>query len=103
MDERVPKEKDFHTCHFCGEYVRDGYSQGGDRHWLSDCRPDLIEHEIGETCTWAFRRKPEFKRMKDETEDFPENHTCYAYEDFGGLHNRIWTNEHIHFYPDGPM
>jgi hypothetical protein len=92
-------ENDYHTCHFCGEYVKDGYEYNGARHYLSDCRPDLVKHEIGATCTWAFRRLPEFKRMKNETEDFPENHTCYGYQDG----NSQWTNEHIHFYPDGPM
>lgn len=96
-----PKD-DYHQCHFCGEYVNNGHTAAGYRHWLSDCRPDLVEHEIGEICTWSFRRLPEFKRMGNETEDFPENRTCYAYA-FGGLYNRVWTNEHTHFYPDGPM
>lgn len=95
------EEEGWHTCHFCGENVnKEGYTFKNERHFLSDCRPDLVEHEIGETCTWSFRRKPEFKRMKDETEDFPENGTCYAYQD---PDSREWTNEHVHFYPDGPM
>lgn len=101
MDE--PTSFDYHTCHFCGTLVNNGHTPNGERHYLSDCRPDLVKHEIGEICTWAFRRKPEFIRMKNETEDFPENHTCYAYEDYNSKHKRIWTNEHIHFYPDGPM
>lgn len=91
--------EDYHHCFFCGEYVHSGLEFNGTRHHLSDCRPDLVDHEIGEICTWAFRRNPEFKRMKDETEDFPENRTCYAYQN----DNQQWTDEHVHFYPDGPM
>lgn len=90
----------WHTCHFCGTYVDvNGYEHGGKRHFLSDCRSDLVEHEIGDLCTWAFRRKPEFKRLGEETEDFPENRTCYAYQD----RQQNWTDDHIHFYKDGPM
>jgi hypothetical protein len=43
---------EWHNCHFCGTLVRDGYESDGTRHWLSDCRPDLTEHEPGPTCTW---------------------------------------------------
>ncbi len=99
-------DDDWHTCHFCGIQVnKEGYEVNGERHFLSDCRPDLVEHEIGDTCTWAFRRKPEFKRMQNETEDFPENRTCYAYETRAGFPGSkpTWTNEHKYFYPDGPM
>lgn len=42
----------WHGCHFCGTTVRGGYEVDGTRHWLSDCRPDLTEHEPGELCTW---------------------------------------------------
>lgn len=80
----------WHSCHFCGTMVKDGKESDGTRHHLSDCRPDLTAHEIGETCTWAYRR---------DQKPFKENETCYAYQDS----NRNWTNEHTHFYPDGPM
>ena len=59
-----------HPCHFCGEYVIHGYESNGRRHYLSDCRPDLVEHEIGELCTW--------------THFVPDNTghgNCYAYQD----------------------
>jgi hypothetical protein len=28
------------------------------RHWLSDCRPDLLPHEPGPTCTWWHQVPP---------------------------------------------
>jgi hypothetical protein len=56
------------------------------RHWLSDCRPDLVEHDPGETCTWH--------NCKDLEQD------CYAYQD---RHTLKWSTEHKHFYTDGPM
>ncbi|MFY3742206.1 MAG: hypothetical protein HMLIMOIP_002670 [Candidatus Nitrosomirales archaeon] len=91
-------EEDYHQCHFCGEYVKDGYESNGRRHFLSDCRPDLVEHEIGELCTWAFRRLSEFNQH-ETGHPYRENETCYAYRNT----DLKWTNEHIHFYPDGPM
>lgn len=84
-------EDEYHQCHFCGEYVKDGKDPKGERHHLSDCRPDLVEHEIGDKCTWAFRRREP---------DFKEENTCYAYQDSGTLE---WTQKHEHFYKDGPM
>ena len=77
-----------HTCHFCGDYVKDGYGTDGERHWLSDCRPDLVEHEIGPLCTWSYRKG-----------EIADNRSCYAYQDRAG----VWTNQHIHFYKDGAM
>jgi hypothetical protein len=74
-----------HQCHFCGEWVKDGLDPNGDRHWLSDCRPDLVKHEPGETCTWSH-------------EDSAQN--CYAYQDFW---TGAWGPNHIHFHEDGPM
>jgi hypothetical protein len=68
----------WHTCHFCGTYVKDGLENDGTRHWLSDCRPDLVEHEPGPACTWPYRPGP---------------NNCYAYKD----------EAHTTFYPDGPM
>lgn len=91
-------EEEWHTCHFCGEWVNKGYTHQGKRHFLSDCRPDLVEHEIGEICTWSFRRQP-LKRVTIIEPAWPENRVCYAYQD----RNRNWTDEHKHFYPDGPM
>jgi hypothetical protein len=70
-------------CHFCGEYLDENSNDPkGNRHYLSDCRPDLVEHKIGVLCTWAFRNPPD----------------CYGYYD-----DKTKTNEHTHFYPDGPM
>lgn len=94
------EEDEVHTCHFCGTYVnKEGYETSGEkeRHWLSDCRPDLVEHEIGPICTWDFRRKP--LTLSDGTvEDaFPEKYCCYGYNKDGK-----WTDEHKYFYPDGP-
>ena len=76
---------EYHNCHFCGDYVSDGKDSKGNRHWLSDCRPDLVEHEIGELCTWH--------NVEGQVRD------CYAYQD----DNFKWTDEHTHFYKDGPM
>jgi hypothetical protein len=77
-----------HQCHFCGGWVLDGKStEDGTRHWLSDCRPDLVEHEPGELCTWHNLTTINGKN-------------CYAYQDG---YNGPWGDEHKHFYPDGPM
>lgn len=89
-------EEEWHTCHFCGEDVKGGLDPKGERHWLSDCRPDLVEHEPGPTCTWH--------GMNAVRPDAV--HDCYGYEFMGDATNgfkRVWTDKHIHFYPDGPM
>jgi hypothetical protein len=78
-------DADWHHCHFCGELVSDGVDTKGNRHYLSDCRPDLVEHEIGPLCTWSYSDK---------------HPNCYAYQDMG---TRAWGTEHIHFYNDGAM
>jgi hypothetical protein len=83
----------WHSCHFCGTEVKDGKESNGERHWLSDCRPDLVQHDIGDLCTWAYRRKEEFR------EEFKEEETCYAYQNS----DLEWTDKHEHFYKDGPM
>lgn len=90
-----------HTCHFCGTDVNKlGYEHNGKRHFLSDCRPDLVEHEIGEICTWHIRREPLTKARTGEViPALPEEECCYAYQD----KDRNWTKEHKHFYTDGPM
>jgi hypothetical protein len=90
----VTEEEEYHHCHFCGTEVKNGKESNGDRHFLSDCRPDLIEHEIGDTCTWAFRRKMEAYATE------PEALNCYAYQNH---ETNEWTDEHKHFYKDGPM
>lgn len=99
-------EEEYHTCHFCGEYVnKEGNTPKGERHFLSDCRSDLVEHEIGEACTWAYRRKPLIigkGTPNERTEEaLPIEKTCYAYQDNDGSGD--WTTEHKYFYPDGPM
>lgn len=88
-----------HQCHFCGTWVRNGVStEDGTRHWLSDCRPDLVQHEPGEFCTWW------------NLETVPANRNCYAYSESrhnpsepGGAAGIVWTDEHTHFHKDGPM
>lgn len=94
--------QEYHQCHFCGEYVnKQGYEDDAQtkRHFLSDCRPDLVKHEIGETCTWYYRRKPLTNNKGEIIPALPVEETCYAYQD----KDLKWTTEHIHFYPDGPM
>lgn len=78
-----------HQCHFCGEWVLDGVSVNGERHWLSDCRPDLVEHEPGATCTW-------------HNLSVVEGKDCYAYQE-KDVKDPKWGNKHEHFYKDGPM
>lgn len=79
-------EQEWHQCHFCGEYVLDGLDPKGERHWLSDCRPDLVQHNPGPLCTWSY--------SPDRT------YNCYAYQDSD---TNEWGTEHKHFYKDGPM
>lgn len=82
-------DDDWGQCHFCGSYVKDGVDNEGQRHWLSDCRPDLVEHEIGPTCTWwGLRNYGPHENQPD----------CYAYQD---PHTNEWTDKHAHFYNDG--
>lgn len=78
----------WHQCHFCGTYVKDGYEHNGDRHYLSDCRPDLVQHEIGPDCTWYGLSNQQ------------RNQSCYAYQD---RETQEWTDDHVHFYADGAM
>jgi hypothetical protein len=88
-----------HGCHFCGTITcKEGYEYNGKRHFLSDCRPDLVQHEIGETCTWSYRRGHIKRKDGTYLEPLLQNKTCYAYQDS----DRNWTDEHKHFYPDGP-
>ena len=82
----------WHTCHFCGQDVKNGLEPSGERHWLSDCRPDLVRHEIGPLCTWPLTGDP---KLDDEL----GRPNCYAYQDL----DSEWTAEHSHFYEDGPM
>lgn len=91
----------WHTCHFCGtQSCEEGYEVNGKRHWLSDCRPDLVKHEIGSTCTWAYRRESLYNAITGAyIESLPENRTCYAYQN----DKNEWTDEHKYFYPDGPV
>lgn len=80
-------DEEYHTCHFCGEWVRNGKERDGTRHWLSDCRPDLVAHEPGPLCTW-----PHLVAIPEVS--------CYAYQDSD---TGKFTKEHTHFYEDGPM
>jgi hypothetical protein len=102
MDTKEPlkfEDDKWHQCHFCGTAVNEGYESNGNRHFLSDCRRDLVEHEIGDVCTWSYRRLPEFKDERECKPPYEERDTCYAYQDI----DLKWTDEHIHFYPDAPM
>ena len=93
-------------CHFCGTYVKDNYEdrEKTKPHFLVDCRPDLVEHEIGPLCTWPVMaystpEKPH-SWSNDKVDEFNKKHgrpSCYAYQDrFTGE----WTEEHTHFYPN---
>lgn len=92
IDRNGGTEPDYHNCHFCGEYVANGYNTKNERHWLSDCRPDLVEHESGPTCTWHGLAHADGKPAHE-----PD---CYAFQD---RVTRNWTNEHKHFDRDGAM
>lgn len=101
---RVPSTKyyrarpEYHNCHFCGEWVSGGFTvRAEQRHWLSDCRPDLVKHERGRLCTWWYR-DPDNPRRTDTPSTVVA--TCYAYQD---RDTNKWTDEHEHFYKDGPM
>lgn len=53
-------DHDTHNCHFCGtSLTHNSYDHDGRRHWLSDCRPDLLPHQPGELCTWGYRNPSE--------------------------------------------
>jgi hypothetical protein len=83
------EDEGWHNCHFCGDIVsKRGYDTEGQRHFLSDCRPDLVQHEPGPTCTWHGLE------LREATQD------CYAFQD---RRTNAWGDEHIHFYSDGPM
>lgn len=84
---------DYHNCYFCGTFVYNGYEGNGTRHWLSDCRPDLVEHEIGMACTW----------WGVDGGVVGDHANCYAYQDRSGPMPWPWTDEHEHFDTDGPM
>lgn len=95
-------EDDTHQCHFCGTWVSGGFEHDVDcfnedgtrkRHWLSDCRPDLVQHDIGPLCTWPLTGDAELDKKLDRP-------GCYAYQIFS---TQEWTNEHTHFHKDGPM
>lgn len=78
-----------YICHFCGEELQpDSTEYNGARHWLSDCRPDLVKHEPGPACTW-WTASPHLG----------ESRRCYAYQNKDGE----WTTEHTYFYTDSPM
>ena len=88
---------DRHICHFCGENTdHHGYTLNWkelrrERHWLSDCRPDLVEHEPGPLCTWPYRLDP-------NNPQYDPPNSCYAYQDRA---TNEWGTEHRHFYSDG--
>ena len=55
--ERIGPSFEFaESCHFCGTIVNlEDREYSGTPHSAKDCRPDLFEHEIGDTCTWRER------------------------------------------------
>jgi hypothetical protein len=86
LDEYL-KNAEYHQCHFCGTYVYEGWETNHKRHYLSDCRPDLVQHELGPLCTWPYHLGIDKDR-------------CYAYQD---RNTNQWGETHEHFYEDGPM
>lgn len=70
------------------------------RHFLGDCRPDLVFHEEGPLCTWPLISLPNDPAMEAKLN--AENHRphCYAYME---MDTRVWTTSHSHFYINGPM
>lgn len=102
-------EYDTHVCHFCGTeldhqsysylYSKEAGETVRERHWLSDCRPDLVEHELGPTCTWWY--KMEMTDMYEQPVD--PRQLCYGFQEkfLGG--DKGWSSEHIHFFEDWPM
>lgn len=92
IDRNGGTEPEYHQCHFCGEYVANGYSSDNKRHHLSDCRPDLVQHESGKDCTWH-------GCVDADGNSYPE-FDCYAYQD---RDTKEWGPDHKHFYEDGPM
>lgn len=90
----MAEEEDYHNCHFCSDLVKNGLDTKGERHWISDCRPDLVEHEPGKLCTWYGWGEPDNRPGKAKGKN------CYAYQN---RDTYKWEDEHIHFYTDGPM
>jgi hypothetical protein len=81
------------TCHFCGTETNAlGFEYNGKRHWLEDCRPDLVEHDEGPLCTWPPYTEEKYLYLNDEH----PRPGCYAFQDRASLE---WGTEHIHFYP----
>lgn len=98
-----------HMCHFCGTEVIHGYEHDGTRHYLSDCRPDLVEHEQGKFCTWHSTPgqggcEHDLSRLLNQSDldEHLENcvRGCYAFQN---RDTNEWTEEHVHFDSDGPM
>lgn len=103
----LPNEVDeWHTCHFCGTDTWNGYEDRmkTKRHWLSDCRPDLVEHPVGPLCTWPLMEYDGTSTWtREQTDKYNKEMGrpgCYAYQDLGSM---VWTPDHIHFYPNRPM
>lgn len=92
IDRNGGTAPDYHNCHFCGELVANGYGTNNERHWLSDCRPDLVQHEPGPTCTWH--------GCGPYADGSTRKHDCYAFQDHD---TQKWGDEHKHFYEDGAM
>lgn len=66
-----------HRCHFCGTSLNhDSTEYGGERHWLSDCRPDLILHWPGPDCTcpgdWCYADQEENGHRAGPASSIPE-------------------------------
>lgn len=102
------RNQEAHHCHFCGTYVLAGYESNGNRHWLSDCRPDLAAHEVDpKICTWGYLMLPENADLLAASGENPK--TCYAYKsrdypaEVSPNDPSLWTDKHEHFDEDGPM
>lgn len=67
---------------------------------LADCRPDLVEHEVGPDCTWwqsylLFQETGDGKKYVST-----EASSCYAYQN---PDTREWGKEHKYFYANTNM
>lgn len=56
-----------HRCYFCGDAMdHEGWDAGGNEHTVAFCRPDLVEHEVGELCTWPWKNECYWDHERNE-------------------------------------
>lgn len=55
---------DMHECNWCGEGLTHSlHDSDGEYHDTAYCRPDLVDHEPGDLCTWP--DKPEMNKYRE--------------------------------------